>query len=251
MNAARMRYGWRRAAREVCAPMSPTSGLPTMLLEATRRRAPESARDWLARTFEAVTTPLPRGPFLQAFSGAGRRLGRQPVALDDAERAAWTAAAPVSPQGWGVDELGRVALLAAALGALPDGEHAALVADLYDKGEVREKQAVLRALPLLPEPARFAATAIEACRSSVQTVFEAICCDNPYPSTCFPEPAFNQMVLKAIFTGAPVARIAGLAARAGAELGRMVSGYASERRAAGRPVPPDCDLVLGVLGRNR
>jgi hypothetical protein len=52
------------------------------------------------------------------------------------------------------------------------------------------------------------------------------------------------MVLKAIFMEVPVRRIEGLAGRLTTELGRMVSGYASERRAAGRPVPADVDYVL-------
>jgi hypothetical protein len=52
------------------------------------------------------------------------------------------------------------------------------------------------------------------------------------------------MVLKAIFIEVPVSRIEGLAQRRGPELERMARDYASERRAAGRPVPSDIDLVL-------
>ena len=53
----------------------------------------------------------------------------------------------------------------------------------------------------------------------------------------------HQMVLKALFVGAPVARIVGLAERTTDELVRMVEAYASERRAAGRPVPDDAKLI--------
>jgi hypothetical protein len=52
------------------------------------------------------------------------------------------------------------------------------------------------------------------------------------------------MVLKAIFIEVPVSRIEGLDRRNGAELRRMARDYASERRAAGRPVPSDVDLLL-------
>ena len=65
---------------------------------------------------------------------------------------------------------------------------------------MRERQAVLRVLALLPEPARFLAIALDACRTSTQPVFEAIACENPYPAAYFPEASFNQMVLKAVFT---------------------------------------------------
>ena len=59
----------------------------------------------------------------------------------------------------------------------------------------------------------------------------------------FPEHNFNQMVLKSFFTGVAVERIEGLASRRSPELVRMAEAYASERRAAGRSVPPDLHLV--------
>ena len=61
----------------------------------------------------------------------------------------------------------------------------------------------------------------------------------------FPDLNFNQLVMKAIFIEAPVARIEGLAARRNADLARMARDYASERRAASRTVPPELALVLG------
>jgi hypothetical protein len=64
-----------------------------------------------------------------------------------------------------------------------------------------------------------------------------------YPARYFPDDAFNQMVLKALFVGAPLAQIYGLAERTTSELIRMAEAYASERRAAGRPVPEDAKLV--------
>jgi hypothetical protein len=84
----------------------------------------------------------------------------------------------------------------------------------------------------------------------VRTVFEAIAAENPYPARCFSDAAFHQMVLKAIFVGMPVERIEGLSERATPELARMVEGYASERRAAGRTVPEDCARVV-ELARER
>jgi hypothetical protein len=101
---------------------------------------------------------------------------------------------------------------------------------------------------LLPEPERVVALGVEACRSSIQPVFEAIACENPFPARHFPEPNFNQMVLKALFTGVPLARILGLQDRVTAELERMARDFASERRAAGRPVPADIGRLIGAGG---
>lgn len=159
-----------------------------------------------------------------AFSGAGRRLGQDPVSA-------------AGMPALGRDELGRIALLVAA------SADAETTRELFRRGDARERQAVLRALPLLAEPAAHLELAIDACRTNVVPVFEAIACDNPYPAREFPDAAFFQMVLKALFVGAPVARIVGLRERTTEELERMVEAFASERRAAGRPVPEDAKLI--------
>jgi hypothetical protein len=114
---------------------------------------------------------------------------------------------------------------------------------VFKTGDNDERAALLKALSILPEPEAFVELAIDSCRTHVQSVFEAIACENPYPMRYFPDHNFNQMVLKSFFTGVAVKRIEGLAARRTPELVRMAEAYASERRAAGRSVPADLRLV--------
>jgi hypothetical protein len=136
-------------------------------------------------------------------------------------------------------------LLQGALASRLPEAHAALVNELFTTGDLRERQAVLRALPHLPAPERFAAVAVEAVRNNAVSVIEAIACDNAFPARHFPEEAFNQMVLKCLFCEVPISRVVDLSRRVTPELRRMVEAYAAERRAAGRPVPADAALVLG------
>ena len=144
----------------------------------------------------------------------------------------------------GLDEVARIALALCVREAEPHAPEAELiVSELYFRGDQREKQAVLRALPLLANPARYVALAVEAVRSSVQTVFEAIACENSFPADFFSDAQFNQLVLKALFNEVPTSRIAGLEKRVQPELVRMVQGYAAERRAAGRSVPADIETI--------
>lgn len=143
-------------------------------------------------------------------------------------------------------ELGRTALVLEALDHAAEADGLALVEELLRAGELGEQHSVLQMLPHLPEPERFTALAIEACRTNARSVLAAIANDNPFPAAHFPDPAFNQMVLKVLFVGLPAAAIAGLAERATPELRRMAEGYASERRAAGRSVPSDLDVVLAA-----
>src|SRR4029079_3708724 len=132
------------------------------------------------------------------------------------------------PNGWGTDELGRALLLLAAMEGRPAGVMAGVLEDLYRRGEMREQQAWLRVLAYLPAPGAWAALAAEAVRSNVISVLEALACDNPFPAAYMDGLAFNQMVMKAIFNGLPLARILGLRERADAELRRMAQAFARE-----------------------
>jgi hypothetical protein len=95
--------------------------------------------------------------------------------------------------------------------------------------------------------ARRAPRAREAIRSSVQPVFEAIACDNPYPADYFEDPAYNQMIVKCVFTGVPIEKIVGLDQRRNAALLSMLRDLVSERHAAARAVPVS---VLQWIGEN-
>jgi hypothetical protein len=136
-------------------------------------------------------------------------------------------------------------LLLLAAEHLPARDLPELVEECYHRGDNRERQAIVRAMPLLPEPERFLEIGVDACRTHIQPLFEAIACENPYPAAYFPDLNFNQMVLKTLFIGVALERIAGLPGRVTPELGRMAGDYASERRAAGRSVPADIWRVTG------
>lgn len=221
----------------------PDTVLPTLLAVVAGRDREAAA--WLDA--ELASPPLLGTPaFLRLFAAAGRTLrNARPPAGAEAEplRALGIAA----PEGWPPSRFARAAVLAAAVGAART-EAPARLAAAFRTSDTAERAAILQALMLLPEPARFTDLAADACRSSVQPVFDAIACDNGFPAAHFAEPAFNQMVLKAVFTGAPLARIAGLAERTTPTLRRMAADFRSERRAAGRPVPTDLDTLLETGG---
>ncbi|MGK3966460.1 EboA domain-containing protein [Sorangium sp. So ce118] len=185
-----------------------------------------------------------RDRFLATFTAAVRVLGKAPLGLHSDERDALEAAGIVKTMdGWRLDELGRVTMLALVSRRLPGPELEQLLEVCYQQGDGRERQALLRALPLLDEAERFVSLAVDACRTNELPVFEAIACENPYPAAYFPDLNFNQMVLKAMFMGVALARIVGLARRRSGELARMAEDFASERRAAGRSVPADIGLL--------
>src|SRR5262249_60879709 len=97
--------------------------------------------------------------------------------------------------GWRLADLGRVAMLVSAGRRLAADDLVGLAADCYTHGDTDERRAVLLSLALLPAPERFVPLAVDACRTSVQPVFEAIACENPFAAAHFPAASFNQMAL--------------------------------------------------------
>ena len=98
---------------------------------------------------------------------------------------------------------------------------------------------------MLPAGRELHERAREGVRSSIGPVFEAIACRNPYPFDYFDEPAWNQMVVKCVFTGAPIDCVVGLRERRNPELVQMLRDLIAERHAAGRPLPQAVHAYVG------
>jgi hypothetical protein len=189
--------------------------------------------------------------FAALLSLASRSVRRAPLAPTPAERArandlleGW------NPERWDLLDAARARL---AL-ALPDAD--GLSAELFVEealrfADVGEAVALYRALPLLPEPARFAWRMGEGARSNMRALFEAVVCDSPYPVTHFDDVAWRACVLKALFVGAPLWRVWGLDRRLSPELAETALDFAEERRSAGREVPAELWLCLGGFGGAR
>ena len=221
------------------------SGMEALLREVLRRRAAPQAWAWLEKALEAASGAVHANTLLGYYAGASRRMGKVALALDGAEQTRARELDPLLALGrWGADEAARALLLLTLSHSVAGEPYGELVQQCYELGDSREQESWLRALSLLPAPERFLAAAVDACRTNILPLFEAIACENPYPLRCFPELNFNQMVLKCLFNGIALARIVGLEERVNAELSRMADDYAAEREAAGRPVPADIWLAL-------
>ncbi len=220
-----------------------TRGLD-VLLGVVRSRLAQDER-WLDDSVASART-RDVSKLLAAYTAASRRSSGRGLSLTAVELAAMDALAPgLTCAAWMLEDAVRATLLLEAARVEPSEQAWIDTASAcYENGDAREQQSWLRALSVLPLAERFVALAIDACRSHIQPTFEAIGCDNPYPSVYFPDLNFNQLVLKAMFIGVPLARIVGLRRRVNPDLSRMARDYAAERRAAGRSVPVDLPLAL-------
>ena len=215
-----------------------------VLLAGLRAQIDPNTAAWLDGARRA-SADGPVTSLLRSYTEASRHLGRTPLALAPGDRAAHPELSRLPPNHLTLEDAGRLLLVLARYAATgPSPDYAAAAIDCYEQGDTGEQRSWLRTVALLPEPARFLPVVIDACRTSIVPLFEAVACENPYPAQHFPALNFNQMVLKALFNGIALNRIVGLPSRLNPELSRMASDYADERRAAGRSIPGDISLAM-------
>ena len=135
-------------------------------------------------------------------------------------------------------QLARIALLIRVLEEDSEffEEKAKNLIQVADKGEL---ETFLRYLILLPNSQNFRNVAVEALRTNITAVFDAISQNNPYPSLFFNDHQWNQMFLKAAFMERDLGGILDIDTRANEDLARIISDYAHERWSASRKVDPE------------
>ena len=112
------------------------------------------------------------------------------------------------------------------------------VAKLIEVADTSELETFLKFLMLLPNPENYKAAAVEALRTNISTIFNAIAHNNSYPSQFFDDQQWNQMYLKTAFMQGDLSAILDIDKRANKDLTRIISDYAHERWAAGRDIDP-------------
>ncbi len=113
------------------------------------------------------------------------------------------------------------------------------VQNLIQIADTGELETFLKFLILLPNPEDYLFAGVEALRTNIAIVFDAIALKNPYPAAYFNDQQWNQMYLKAAFMQRDLGDIEAVDQRANKELTRIISDYAHERWAASRTIDPD------------
>ena len=143
----------------------------------------------------------------------------------------------LSIQDANLQQIGRIYLLFKVLEAKEEF-FKSKVANIIEVADKSELETFLKFLVLLPNPENYKAQAVEALRTNISTVFDAIALNNPYPALYFNEQQWNQMYLKAAFMQQDLTAIEQVDKRANKELVRIISDYAHERWAASREIDP-------------
>lgn len=175
------------------------------------------------------------------FAEAGRAVGREP--LDASDEHGYSGS---------TDDLARSALIVALASASPPDIE--LVGTLYRQGDDAERRGVLRGISALAEQGadRGAGLSEEWLRLGRDLVADALRTNDPrlvaaamgpFAAAHLDPHSWRHGVLKLVFMGVPLSVVSGLEDRRDAELQEMAARYAEERRAAGRSIPADLDLL--------
>lgn len=212
-----------------------------------RLTAEQSA--WFRDRCQAVLQGDKKALFL-AFGLVARKLSKADLALSSTEleqakstRTGW------NPSAWTIEQAARTRLLL----SFPAPEATAYVAvldQLFAAGEMHELVALYQSLPLLPHQPAHALRCAEGIRTNIKAVFQAIAHHNPFPSEQLSDDQWNQLVLKCLFVGVTLDPVIGLDARANAPLAKMLTDFAHERWAAGRPVSPELWRCVGPFAND-
>ncbi|WP_394749700.1 EboA domain-containing protein [Spongiimicrobium salis] len=154
------------------------------------------------------------------------------IGIDDRELADF-----LKIQQANIQQLGRIYLLQAVLEKDP-AFFESKVAGIIQVADTGELETFLKFLILLPNAKHYKTVAVDALRTNIATIFDAIALNNPYPGCYFEPQEWNQMFLKAAFMERDLHQIQDIDRMANAELARIVSDYAHERWAASRVVAP-------------
>ncbi|WP_100611663.1 EboA domain-containing protein [Confluentibacter lentus] len=134
-------------------------------------------------------------------------------------------------------ELGRIYILAKVLEADKDF-FTSKVSNIIQIADTTELETFLKYLILLPNPEAYKHVAVDALRTNITPIFDAISLSNPYPALYFDDKQWNQMYLKAAFMQRDLSAIVDIDKRANKELARIISDFAHERWAASRDILP-------------
>lgn len=140
-------------------------------------------------------------------------------------------------QNASIAQLARIYLLIRILTA-STGFFKDKVANIIQIADTGELETFLKYLVLLPNAEDFSYVAVDALRTNIASIFDAISAYNPYPTLYFDDQQWNQMFLKAAFMDRDLTTFNSIDKKANKDLARIISDYAHERWAAGREIDP-------------
>lgn len=216
-----------------------------LLYQIISRQIDAKAKNWLDQKIQQLSQQFAVNAFYTIFASAPRFVGKQVLEMTAQDLAtASLLRKGFSLENWTAERASRVLFLLHIPTDSPEN-HLKIIDTLFQTAEINELVALYSAVPLLPFPEQYIKRCAEGIRTNISVVFEAVALNNPFPAEYLDENAWNQLFLKAVFTGRRIVKIQGILERANATLAQICSDYAHERWAAGRKITPELWIPVG------
>lgn len=205
------------------------------LLQIIKSNSDSENVSWLETKVDFITSKLSTKDLYITYSLIGTKFKKNNTLngkIDHAELSTYLGLQKAS-----IQEIARIYLLKSVLEFNPDF-FKDKVANIIQLADTSELETFLKFLVLLPNAEDYKFVAVEALRTNIATIFDAISAHNPYPALYFNAQQWNQMFLKAAFIESDLTAFNAIDERANKDLARIISDYAHERWAAGRTIDP-------------
>jgi len=206
---------------------------------------------WLQEKADLANGNEPFSKFVIAFSIVSRKVPKAEVGLSDKDIDTINEVIPhFSISNWSLKKLCRVWLIM-QIDASDQASYIGKIEELFRDADMNELATLYAALPILAYPEHWKEQCAVGIRSNIGYVLDAVIMDNPYPAEYLSEDAWNQLILKAIFTDKDVSKIIGLEKRVNKNLVKALRDYADERNAAGRTINPKLWEIVDLFEQKK
>lgn len=210
-------------------------------------RVDSETLSWLQEKADLANGDEPFNKFIIAFSIVSRKVPKVETAASEKDIETIQAAIPnFSISKWSLKKLCRIWLIM-QIDAKDESLYISKIEELFRDADMNELATLYAALPILAYPEHWEKQCAVGIRSNIGYVLDAVIMDNPYPAKYLNEEAWNQLILKAIFTDKDMSRIIGLEERVNQNLVKALRDYADERNAAGRTINPKLWEIVDLL----
>ena len=205
------------------------------IVRAHSAEAPRNKSFW--NSFEKLDE-LNLEEFMILCAASPRRIGRVKKVFSESENQILDAIHPTLKTQT-IGNLGRVLLV-----ALKKDSNS--IIEIITRGGDDEQAAAIIALNLREDGALYKNNVVHACRTNSTIVHSAVSQNNPYAAQYFDDQEFKQLTIKTIFLGLDFEQISGLEERFTGALGKSLTDFFDERKAAGRWLP---DSVIEFMNK--
>ena len=206
--------------------------------------------EWLKEKANLANEEEAFNQFKISFSLVARKIPKTGIEINKEDEEMLTNEIPgLSIAEWSIQKLCR-AWMIMQIATNDRSLYLSKVEELFKDADMNELATLYASLPLLAYPEHWEKQCSEGIRSNIGNVLDAVIMDNPYPAHYLKEDAWNQLVLKALFTDKDLYRIIGWKERVNENLVSSLKDYADERKAANREINPKLWEIVELLEQN-